>query len=121
MRTRLLTALLLLLCASAAMAGSIVGEWQLVSIVENGQNITAGETVKDFWKFHADGTVEYRNLIKGKVKSTYKLAGKKLVIKSVDHRPDGVFEIQNAKYKNGKMSWKLEWLGRVLTYNLERK
>lgn len=96
----------------------VVGRWQLIAIYENGQNITANESLKDYWIFKKNGWVEHNEEPFGLRRSSYWVKGRNLTVKPKSNNGSRVFRINYVDKE--KMIWKHRQEGRTYTYNLVR-
>ena len=98
---------------------SVIGYWKLTSVTQGNVDLSEGETLKDFWHFHENGTVEFNDMLKGKVQRNYAFENNVISIKSQDWRPDGNFKVTSLN--DGTMTWEIESFGAVMTYHLEKQ
>lgn len=96
----------------------VVGKWQLVAIYEGSENISAQETLRDYWIFKDNGWVEHYEEPFGLRRSTYWMEGRKLTVKTRDNQSIREFLVKYVDRE--KLILKIRLEGRTYTYNMAR-
>ena len=117
MKNIIFTIVLLTSCFTCAERNPIIGHWKLISVLQNGSNISNGEELKDFRVFQDDSVVEFYNAMTGTAQSTYTYDNNLITIKSTDWNQDGKFKV--IQIDGTTMEWEFEWMG-TMTYKLKK-
>ncbi|MCG8311752.1 MAG: lipocalin family protein [Pseudomonadales bacterium] len=100
-------------------SSQIVGRWQLIAIYENGDNISAEKSLKEYWVFKDNGWVEHFEEPFGLRRSTYSVSGRALTVKPKNHK-EGIRRYSIKYVDKEKMIWRLRDRNITYTYNLIR-
>lgn len=96
----------------------IVGKWQLVAVYEGQENISANQSLRDYWIFKPNGWVEHLEEPFGLRRSSYWMEGRKLAVRDRSGKDTRTFVV--TYIDDEKMIWKHRQDGRTYTYNFSR-